>query len=739
MSKKNKKKNQQRTETYEERVQRIAREKGVIQPKEDKEEKTYEAESGLNVEEIPNNADDETLDFALKLKKEQERLKQLEQTLFERLNSFDKDVEAKVQERIDALEMDLPTAQAKYKDIINEATKKADDIIKAAEETKKISDNKQKELDEIAEKITKEKIKLESDKAAYKIEIGNEISDKYKNQIKEIDTFEEEKNKLERKVEYFKNSYETANKALTEAKEKLSDYTILKFNLESKESDYEKIEQKCKDLQNEIKVLKDQLLNLGTDPIEIQAKYNSLQLEYQKAFNKIKNCPSDLELSELRRKAEDLEKLTNDHAQQQKELLDAKLKANKYEIEASQAEDYLKYVRILTESKRQLQNELDSLREQYESENNNKFKALTSYDKEDDTEKEELPVFKGTLNQLVNSFIGFAQNDNPKLYYKINTISAFISWMACTKIIVLEGLSGTGKTSLPLEFEKFAGWYTPTIAVQSAWKDRNDLVGFFNDFKKEYKETDFLKSLYKAELSSDKPSLIVLDEMNISRIEYYFADFLSELEHPEGKRNIDLLPDQTSSQGMPKLFKDGGKLPLLPNVWFIGTANKDDSTFDITDKVYDRSGVIKFLERALPDKQRPTENGIYLSYTRLKVLFEQAFKNINYIDSIKNYYEKAKKDLSEDILLYCQINIGNRMIDQLDKFVPVYLSCIDNYTEEGVQEALDEFFPNKILRKLDNEYGSNAKQRFNELLKTFTKYNMVKCKAYMNNLITKLD
>ena len=178
MSKKNKKKNQQRTETYEERVQRIAREKGVIQPKEDKEEKTYEAESGLNVEEIPNNADDETLDFALKLKKEQERLKQLEQTLFERLNSFDKDVEAKVQERIDALEMDLPTAQAKYKDIINEATKKADDIIKAAEETKKISDNKQKELDEIAEKITKEKIKLESDKAAYKIEIGNEISDK---------------------------------------------------------------------------------------------------------------------------------------------------------------------------------------------------------------------------------------------------------------------------------------------------------------------------------------------------------------------------------------------------------------------------------------------------------------------------------------------------------------------------------------------------------------------------------
>lgn len=738
MSKKNKKKNQQRQESAQERAQRLAREHGLVAPKEEPEEvELTEAETGLNVEDIPDNANEETLDFAMQLKQEQERLKELEIKLNQRSVSLDEEVDTRVQERIDALEMDLPTAQARYKEIIDDANTQASTIIKKAQEEQERVDNRQHELDELSETISKEKIKLENDKATYRIEIGNEMSEQYKEQIKEIDTFNEERNKLERKVEYFRSNYETTKEALKEATDQLSDYSITKIDLEGKITDCEALEAKCKELQKEISRLKDQLTNLGTDPIEIQGKYQSLLEEYEKVLDRLKNVPGELELSELRRKAEELEKLTEQHNNQQKELFDAKLKADKYEIQASQVEDYIQYVRILTESKRQLQNELESLREQYESENSNKFKALACYDQE--VVEANPPTYTGNLNYIVNMFIGYAQNDDPKLFYKVSTISAFISWMACTKIIVLEGLSGTGKTSLPLEFNKFAGWYTPTIPVQSAWKDRNDLVGFFNDFKKEYKETDFLKSLYKAELNPDKPALIVLDEMNISRIEYYFADFLSELEHPEGQRSIDLLPDQTMSQGMPKLFREGGKLPIMPNVWFVGTANKDDSTFDITDKVYDRSGVIRFKERAIQDKPRAKENNVFISYTRLKYLFSEAINNPTYKTTVKTYYEQVKADLSDEMLFNCEINIGNRMMDQLDKFVPVYLACTNNYSNEGVQQALDEFFPNKILRKLENEYGSNAKQMFNGLLEVFKKYNMVNCREYINNLLSKLD
>lgn len=738
MSKKNKKKNQHHQESSQERAQRLAREHGLIAPKEEPEEvELTEAETGLNVENIPDNADEETLDFAMQLKQEQERLKELEIKLNQRSVTLDGEVDAMVQERIDALEMDLPTAQAKYKEIIDDANTQAATIIKKAQEEQERVDNRQQELDKLSETISKEKIKLENDKATYRVTIGNEISDQYKDQIKEIDTFNEERSKLERKVEYFRSNYESAKEALKEATDQLSDYSIIKIDLEGKITDCEELETKCKGLQKEISSLKDQLSNLGTDPIEIQGKYQSLLEEYEKVLNRLKNVPSELELSELRRKAEELEKLTEQHNNQQKELFDAKLKADKYEIQASQVEDYIQYVRILTESKRQLQNELESLREQYESENSNKFKALAYYDQEEIAENPQ--SYAGKLNDIVNKFIGFAQNDGQGLFYKVSTISAFVSWMSCTKIIVLEGLSGTGKTSLPLEFNKFAGWYTPTIPVQSAWKDRNDLVGFFNDFKKEYKETDFLKSLYKAELNPDKPALIVLDEMNISRIEYYFADFLSELEHPEGQRSIDLLPDQTMNQGMPKLFREGGKLPILPNVWFVGTANKDDSTFDITDKVYDRSGVIRFKERAVKDKPRAAEGNVFISYTRLNYLFKEAVNSSNYKGDIKTYYENIKNILSDEMLIGCEINIGNRMMDQLDVFVPVYLACTNNYSNDGVQQAIDEFFPNKILRKLENEYGSNAKQMFNNLLNVFKKYNLKNCREYINNLLNKLD
>lgn len=736
MGKKNKKKNrQQHQETAAERARRLLGRESDSN-KEIEEEPT-EAERGLDVEQLPADADEETLDFALKLKKEQERLKELETKLKERSDNLDSEIDTKVQERIDSLEMDLPTAQAKYKEIVEDAKNQADQIIENAKKEEELLVAKQKEIDELSEKVSKEKMQLENDKASYRIEIGNEISDKYKEQIKEIDNFDEERSKLERKVEYFKNNYETTKEALKEANDKLSDYEVTKIDLDGKNNDCKILEEKCRELQKEISELKEELSNLGSDPIEIKAKYDSLEEEYKNVLDKLKNVPSELELSELRRKAEELEKINTQYSKSQSELLDLRLKADKYEIQASQVDDYIQYVRILTESKRQLQNELESLREQYESENNNKFKALAHYDQE--TIEENPPTYNGSLNYIVNMFIGFAQNDNPSLYYKVNTISAFISWMACTKIIILEGLSGTGKTSLPLEFQRFAGWYTPTIPVQSAWKDRNDLVGFFNDFKKEYKETDFLKSLYKAELNAEKPALIVLDEMNISRIEYYFADFLSELEHKEGERAIDLLPDQTTSLGMPKLFREGGKLPINPNVWFIGTANKDDSTFDITDKVYDRSGVIKFKERATPDRVRAHENNVFISYPRLKYLFEQATKSPNYKGAIEKYYKDTKQHLSDQILLNCEINIGNRMMDQLDIFVPVYLACTENYTIEGVQQALDEFFPNKILRKLENEYGSNAKQMFNSLLTVFSSYKMNNSVMYLNNLLSKLD
>ena len=91
--------------------------------------------------------------------------------------------------------------------------------------------------------------------------------------------------------------------------------------------------------------------------------------------------------------------------------------------------------------------------------------------------------------------------------------------------MILEGISGTGKTSLPYAMGKFFGNDAAIISVQPSWRDRSEMVGYLNEFTKKFNETD-LKELYETTYREDL-NFIVLDELNLARIEYYFAEFLS--------------------------------------------------------------------------------------------------------------------------------------------------------------------------------------------------------------------
>ena len=133
------------------------------------------------------------------------------------------------------------------------------------------------------------------------------------------------------------------------------------------------------------------------------------------------------------------------------------------------------------------------------------------------------------------------------MFYPISTIRYFISGMATSKIIILEGISGTGKTSLPYAMGKFLKYDTSIIPVQPSWRDKSELVGYFNEFTKRFNETDFLKALYEATYREDV-GLIVLDEMNLARVEYYFAEILSLLEMPSRSEwTVDVVRDTWDS------------------------------------------------------------------------------------------------------------------------------------------------------------------------------------------------
>ena len=756
MSKNKKKKNQQPVETPQERARRLAAQAGMIQEQKPVEpEDATEADSVSLPENLPDDAGDEALSFLESLEETKRQLAEVEKKLREREASLDRLVQEKSDEYIKSLGIDVPTAQEEVKELLAKAEQEkerliaegqriADDLkakaaisVDDADAVLARANEREQALAKLAEELSKKQITLQNEELSYRKTIGDEIAAEYKKQIEQIDTFEAEKAKLQKKAEHFKKLYEDLLQQLEDLQGQLSDYEVKKRELTSKESDCSILENEVKGLRGKIEELKAQLSRIGADPMAYKNQYEALEKDYIELQNRLANMPGDLELSQLRTKAEELEKISAALAKSESELLEAKSELTSLRVKASQVDDYIQYVRILTESKRQLQNELASLQDQYESENNNKFKALSSFDANVPAPSNLYP-FQGTLNALVLKFLGYAQNEPKPLYYEPSTIAAFLSWMASTKTIILEGLSGTGKTSLPLAFERFAGWYTPRVSVQSAWKDRNDLIGFFNDFKKEYKETEFLKDLYRASQLPERPALIILDEMNLSRIEYYFADFLSALEEPDANRRvIDLLPDQSNGLGMPKLFVEGGKLPIRPNIWFVGTANKDDSTFAITDKVYDRAGVIHFSSKGKMSMRRGAEERTFVPYQHLQRLFN--FAKEHFDSKCEEKYREVRDVLVEALSVYFEINIGNRIMDQMDIFVPVYLNCMDSNEIKTVYEAIDEFLPYKVLRKLEGVYDANTKKNIGDMIASIREYGLPKTKAYLQMLQSKID
>ena len=274
--------------------------------------------------------------------------------------------------------------------------------------------------------------------------------------------------------------------------------------------------------------------------------------------------------------------------------------------------------------------------------------------------------------------------------------------------MILEGLSGTGKTSLPKYFAEYAGTNICFTSVQASWKDRSDILGYYNDFTAKFKETPFLRALYRASYEKEEVSLMVLDEMNLSRIEYYFADFLSVLELDESQWKIELMPATTGGTLPARL--ESGAVVIPQNVWFIGTANKDDSTFTVTDKVYDRAVIIDFSQRNESNGVRRDVKPVHIGADKLQALYDEAINNPNYNLSRADYERFAT--VSKFVLDVFDINFGNRIMNQIVRFVPVYAACGGT-----AAKALDLMFARKVMRKLDGRFDDGLKANLVKLEK----------------------
>ena len=330
-----------------------------------------------------------------------------------------------------------------------------------------------------------------------------------------------------------------------------------------------------------------------------------------------------------------------------------------------------------------------------------RFSQLTRIDKELKNQKP-VPYDTCELDELCEKFREYAAG-KLGLYYDIADIRRFIAGMGISKLIILRGMSGTGKTSLAYAAGEFFGNSTTVVPIQPMWKERSDMIGYFNEFTKKFNETTMLCKLYEAGGKGDV-YITVLDEVNISRIEYYFAEFLSLLELPDtSKRYLDVVSD-TWKNDPARLVN--GKLLLPVNMWFVGTANNDDSTFAISDKVYDRAAVID-LDRKCTPFACDTPSPCHISYEALAQLFEKAKEKYTLSSESKEKLKKLDEYLSEVF----RVSFGNRIMRQIEAYVPVMLACGGTETE-----ALDDILARKILRKLEQLSPAFVKSESDNLL-----------------------
>ncbi len=334
------------------------------------------------------------------------------------------------------------------------------------------------------------------------------------------------------------------------------------------------------------------------------------------------------------------------------------------------------------------------------------------------------------LADIVSFVVTYARDSRLHLVYSPEDIAAFIAGLGTTRLSILQGMSGTGKTSLPKIFAEAILGRCDLVEVESAWRDKNELLGYYNEFSRIYTPKKFTQALYRARLFPERPTFIVLDEMNLSRIEYYFSDFLSLMEHEPDRREIKLLgtPLYRKIEGRRYRYmglNDGNSIKIPENVWFIGTANRDESTFEISDKVYDRAHTMNFNKRA--PKVRAVGEPIppkFISADALCALFEEAKLRVHFdIDSAPVIAEV------EALLAPYNISFGNRIANQIEDFVRIYAACFSG-TERAISEGLERILLSKVVAKLEFKSVENKE----ELAQNFEKLGLSRCSDFILSL-----
>jgi 5-methylcytosine-specific restriction endonuclease McrBC GTP-binding regulatory subunit McrB len=291
----------------------------------------------------------------------------------------------------------------------------------------------------------------------------------------------------------------------------------------------------------------------------------------------------------------------------------------------------------------------------------------------------------------------------------------------------LAGISGTGKTLLPIKYAEAMGMHSLVVSIQPRWDSPQDLFGFYNYLERKYKATELARALVRMDPykfndleggnRSDRMLLVLLDEMNLARVEYYFSEFLSKLELRRGigdelnatERNRAEIEMETGPRDEKNM---NFRLWVGENVLFVGTVNEDESTQTLSDKVLDRANVLRFgkpsddLNQVFNHEVTPQEQ--YLHLTEWKEWIKELPGNNDWDDNVDKWIKSINASLERigrpfghrvqlAMRLYVKnypgVTVGDThkyaFADQIEQKVIPKLRGID-LNEGRSQECLDE-------------------------------------------------
>ena len=245
------------------------------------------------------------------------------------------------------------------------------------------------------------------------------------------------------------------------------------------------------------------------------------------------------------------------------------------------------------------------------------------------------------------------------------------------------------------------------IAVRSDWTDPRGLIGYENPLTGTYAQTDLVRLLLRAQADPEKPYVVVLDEMNLARVEYYFSDFLSAMELDEGAIAL-------RDAGRPEEIEDYDEseipahLVVPPNVAFIGTVNIDETTHAFSPKVLDRANVLAFNE---VDAQRFLEGGGEPAASTFRLangtLEPTKFAERSSLNAAALARGKDSASFAEalvnvhELLKSHNLHFGYRVLNEITTFVGHALERVSGEADEIAATALDLQLVQKVLPKLN--------------------------------------